>query len=151
MLFGWDFKYTDRNGKPQETRTNQFLINEVTYFIPMHTLIDDRSMKNDPQINGLFLSPRTHHEPLSTTSDLPHREEKSGATEGSQRRRGKINRLKEGYGFVTDGEDGKSRFFHHSSLQGDIFNSLSEGDMVEFEPVEDGKNGKAINIALVKT
>ena len=150
MLFGWDFKYTNRNEKEQETRTAQFLINEVSYFIPMHTLIDDRSMKDNPQINGLFLPTRTHVESRSTALTIfPHKHELE-STEGSSRRQGKINRLKEGYGFVTDSVDGKSRFFHHTSLLEEDFNNLHEDDQVEFEAVEDGKSGKAINIAMIK-
>jgi len=50
-----------------------------------------------------------------------------------------------GYGFITS-EDGGDIFVHHSSIQGDGFKSLIEGDSVSFE-VEQGEKGpKAVNV-----
>ncbi len=50
-----------------------------------------------------------------------------------------------GYGFVTS-EDGGDIFVHYSSIQGDGFKSLVEGDSVSFE-VEQGEKGpKAVNV-----
>jgi CspA family cold shock protein len=39
---------------------------------------------------------------------------------------------KKGYGFITS-EDGKEIFVHFSSLQGEGFKTLREGDEVKFE------------------
>jgi hypothetical protein len=50
MLLGWDFKWTDQNNEECETRTAQVLLDEVTYPIMMHQVIDDRSRRNDPLI-----------------------------------------------------------------------------------------------------
>jgi cold shock protein len=44
-----------------------------------------------------------------------------------------------GFGFISSAE-GPEIFFHRSSLQGLNFDSLKEGDAVEFE-VEDGPKG----------
>lgn len=44
-----------------------------------------------------------------------------------------------GYGFITP-EDGKDVFVHHSSIQGDGYKSLAEGQKVEFE-IEKGPKG----------
>jgi len=44
-----------------------------------------------------------------------------------------------GFGFISSGE-GREIFFHRSSLQDLNFDSLKEGDKVEFE-VEDGPTG----------
>jgi CspA family cold shock protein len=50
-----------------------------------------------------------------------------------------------GYGFITS-EDGGDIFVHYSSIQGDGFKSLVEGDSVSFE-VEQGEKGpKAVNV-----
>jgi cold shock protein len=44
-----------------------------------------------------------------------------------------------GYGFITP-ENGKDVFVHHSSIQGDGYKSLKEGQQVEFE-IEKGPKG----------
>src|SRR6185312_11429110 len=55
MVLGWDFKYVDHNGIDRETRTAQVLLDEVTYPIMMHPIIDDRARFKDPLVNGLFV------------------------------------------------------------------------------------------------
>jgi len=45
-----------------------------------------------------------------------------------------------GYGFITP-ENGKDVFVHHSSIQGDGFKSLAEGQAVEFN-IEQGPKGE---------
>ena len=45
-----------------------------------------------------------------------------------------------GYGFITP-ENGKDVFVHHTSIQGDGYKSLEEGQAVEFE-IENGPKGE---------
>jgi len=45
-----------------------------------------------------------------------------------------------GYGFITP-ENGKDVFVHHSSIQGEGYTSLDEGQKVEFE-IEKGPKGE---------
>ena len=52
---------------------------------------------------------------------------------------------KKGYGFITK-EDGEDVFVHWSSINGEGFKTLVEGDRVQFE-VEQGEKGPAaINV-----
>lgn len=50
-----------------------------------------------------------------------------------------------GFGFITK-EDGGDVFVHYSSLQGDGFKSLAEGQAVSFEVVDGPKGPKAENV-----
>jgi len=53
-----------------------------------------------------------------------------------------------GYGFITP-ENGKDVFVHHSSIQGDGYKSLSEGQQVEFEIQKGPKGDQAVNVVKV--
>ncbi|MGD0885645.1 MAG: cold-shock protein [Thermodesulfovibrionales bacterium] len=50
-----------------------------------------------------------------------------------------------GFGFIAN-EDGSEAFVHHSSIQGDGFKSLAEGDKVSFDTEKGPKGPKAINV-----
>lgn len=51
-----------------------------------------------------------------------------------------------GFGFITS-EDGSDVFVHHSSIQGNGFKSLAEGDSVSFDTEKGPKGPKATNVA----
>lgn len=50
-----------------------------------------------------------------------------------------------GFGFITS-EDGSDVFVHHTSIQGNGFKSLAEGDSVSFDTEKGPKGPKAINV-----
>ena len=50
-----------------------------------------------------------------------------------------------GYGFITR-DDGPDVFVHYSSISGDGFRSLDEGDIVEFEVVQGPKGLQAADV-----
>lgn len=52
---------------------------------------------------------------------------------------------KKGYGFILS-EEGKEIFVHFSSIQGEGFKALREGDEVEFEITEGDKGEQATNV-----
>ena len=54
-----------------------------------------------------------------------------------------------GYGFITPEDGSKDCFVHHSAIQGSGFKSLSEGDRVEFDRIDEPKGPKATNVSRV--
>lgn len=50
-----------------------------------------------------------------------------------------------GFGFITS-DDGTDVFVHYSSIAGDGFKTLAEGDAVTFETEEGPKGPKAVNV-----
>ena len=63
------------------------------------------------------------------------------------RHRGSVKWFNEnkGYGFIRE-ESGEEFFVHHSAIQCEGVRTLSEGEAVEFDPVEDPKGKQAANV-----
>ena len=53
-----------------------------------------------------------------------------------------------GFGFIT-AEDNTDVFVHYTSIQGNGFKSLDEGDNVSFDTEQGPKGPKAINVVKV--
>lgn len=53
-----------------------------------------------------------------------------------------------GFGFITQ-ENGEDVFVHYSSIKGDGFKSLAEGQQVEFDIVQGDRGPKATNVVKV--
>ncbi|MCX7804536.1 MAG: cold-shock protein [Planctomycetota bacterium] len=55
-----------------------------------------------------------------------------------------------GYGFIACDGGGKDVFVHHTAIQVQGFRTLSEGQAVEFDIVEDKKGPKAANVRPIQ-
>lgn len=53
---------------------------------------------------------------------------------------------KKGFGFIAQDEGGQDVFVHFSSISGEGFKTLDEGDRVEFEVNQSDKGLKASNV-----
>ncbi|MEW6042556.1 MAG: cold shock domain-containing protein [Elusimicrobiota bacterium] len=62
--------------------------------------------------------------------------------------RGKVKWFNErkGYGFISKEDGSGDVFVHYSSIEGDGYKSLKEGDSVEFNVVDSPKGSKAENV-----
>jgi len=62
---------------------------------------------------------------------------------------GTIKRLvrDRGFGFILS-QDGTELFFHRSALQGQAFDTLAEGQAVEFEVERGDKGPRAVNMKV---
>lgn len=56
---------------------------------------------------------------------------------------------KKGYGFIV-GPDGRDVFVHYSSIQGDGFRTLRDGESVEYEMIETQKGLQANQVCQVR-
>ena len=61
--------------------------------------------------------------------------------------KGKVKWFNEskGFGFI-ERESGEDVFVHYTSIQGDGFKTLKEGQAVEFDIANDAKGSKAVNV-----
>jgi uncharacterized LabA/DUF88 family protein/cold shock CspA family protein len=125
MILAWDLQYTDNNGRNIITRTSQDLLEEVTYPVPMHDMIDgnDRYEADDPIIESLFVNSNQQNDAgFQEQSGFDHLEE--GDIEQSYT----LN-MNNGYGFIY--KPPHNLFFHHLDVEGE-FNEIGEGDLVEY-------------------
>jgi CspA family cold shock protein len=53
---------------------------------------------------------------------------------------------KKGFGFIQQENGGPDVFVHFSAIQSEGFKTLSEGQAVQFEIVQDAKGAKAQNV-----
>ena len=214
MLLGWGFSYIDQSGKDRETRTAQVLLEEVTYPVLMHHIIDDRSRRGDQRIDQLFVPHKetgTYQKPMEmkkshalatqtlsasqsngvapinvrTTSDalmpaetpltadvqvesetLPDPDTtvtadalsvpnvatstiapiavmSNGASVG------KIQALREGFGFITPNDGSGNLFFFHASVLNADFNELRVGDEVTYKIGNNDKGICAVDVEIM--
>lgn len=137
MLLSWDFKFTDDYGVNRETRTSQELLEEVTYPVTMHDIIDNRMMRNDPLVNNLFVSADLSKYYSTPTTKNPNQ---PVIPEG-ERLVSTISALRTGYGFITASP--ANLFFSYADLVDTEFIDLREGDLVEFSIGTNEKGEKA--------
>ena len=119
MVLSWDFEFFNDEGQKVITRTSQDLLDEVSYPMRMHELIDSGLADEDESVLTLFV-PQAIPRPINQTP-----------TEiGGERLNGNILSLKNGFGFVKYPPN--NLFFHYGNLLDTDFNDLKEGDPVEF-------------------
>jgi cold shock protein len=80
---------------------------------------------------------------LEQAEPTPGREDSKMARET-----GTVERFmdEKGFGFIKPDSGGKDVFVHHSALGGSGFKSLSQGQRVEFDLVQDPKGPRAENV-----
>lgn len=57
---------------------------------------------------------------------------------------------KKGFGFIQGKEEGKDIFVHYTSIEGEGFRSLKDGESVEFDLVESDKGLQAHHVRRAK-
>lgn len=142
MLLSWDFEYINVSGKTNITRTSQALLEECTYPVAMHEVIDNRIRRNDPLINGLFSKRDDNSADITIekkTTEQPNTNKYDAATFEEKEKTGTIKALKDQFGFIFN--EPEDAFFHCTNVIGDVgFTDLQVGDTVEFlETMDKGR------------
>jgi uncharacterized LabA/DUF88 family protein/cold shock CspA family protein len=160
MLLNWDFKYEDFKGETRVTRASQHLLEQATYPVAMHAVIDRGLQEQDEVVENMFV---TQSEPAAfapSTSGFNYGNAPAAATSAAGpaaapaangaaaapkvvRTSGPtaagpvgtigistIKNLKNGFGFVVMPPN--NLFFSYADLSEGDFNDLREGDWVEF-------------------
>jgi cold shock CspA family protein/uncharacterized LabA/DUF88 family protein len=122
MVLSWDFEYDNEYGHKMTTRTSQDLLEEATYPVAMHEIIDNRVRKNEPLINNLFL-PIKNNRKNNHASNLPSKVDRS-------RLQSTVLKTHNGYGFIKYPPN--NLFFHFTEVMDMDFNDMEEGTKVEF-------------------
>jgi len=136
MVLCWDFEFTNDEGQKMVTRTSQQLLEEVSYPLQMHELIDNRLKKNDPLINSIFVQDE-YISPAQIQAD----EDKFNRIDLEETKTSEILSIKNGYGFIKFPNN--NLFFHYTDVMNVDFNDLITGDEVEFT-VERKHNGQDV-------
>jgi cold shock CspA family protein len=128
MVVSWDFEYFDDEGRKFSTRTSQDLLQEVTYPIALHEVIEEHIGDDEGIINDLFV-PRMNGKSTKKQADLEDESENIST----------VVNLNSGYGFIR--YQPENLFFHYNSLIDYDFNDLEVGDKVQFK-VEQNEKGQ---------
>jgi uncharacterized LabA/DUF88 family protein/cold shock CspA family protein len=169
MVISWDFEYTDDLGREMITKTSQDLLDEASYPVHMHQLIEEwMDAENETALKSIFLQRDKDAPPAHTALPLSdyggynssvvinginaqNNEEKENnvgsISAGRSVLRSKTITVRNGYGFISYPPN--NLFFHYSDVIGD-FNEIKEGDTVEFIIAHNERGEVAKQIRLVK-
>jgi uncharacterized LabA/DUF88 family protein/cold shock CspA family protein len=130
MVLSWDFEYTDDMGRDVVTRTSQDLIQEVTYPMAMHELINNGLKSGNPLVTNLFDLPE-YSQPKRVTS----------IEDDSEMHEGNALNMNNGYGFIQFPPN--NLFFHYQDVVEGDFNEIQNGDLVQFT-IETNERGQEV-------
>ncbi|OGX87487.1 cold-shock protein [Hymenobacter lapidarius] len=133
MLLNWDFKYEDFKGETRVTRASQQLLEQVTYPVAMHDVIDRGLQAQDEVVEALFVNQSEPAAFAPSTASAPKLVRPTGPTAAGPvgtLGMSTIKNLKNGFGFVVMPPN--NLFFSYADLTEGDFNDLREGDWVEF-------------------
>ncbi len=153
MILSWEYQYVDPLGRTMTAYTPQQLLNEASYPVDMHSIIEEKLRTNDSLINTLFVKKNPF---AKKYTEIPRNEDMEQVQKPEKLSdfpyRGSIQTLKEGYGFIKpeDEIDGNNIFFYYGELDNADFNEIEVGDSVEFYLGKNNHGYCALNIKVLK-
>lgn len=171
MLISWDFEFTNDMGKSMITRTSQDLLQEATYPVPMHDIIEEGLNADKPEaiISNLFVQYSTSRNSAYSNGSGNANTNGNGvagslSTEEEDKvistpdidpndpvYEGTVLSIKKGFGFIKYPPVPNNLFFHYSYMYDFDFNDLREGDPVQFNLAYNDKDEIiAMNVRVMK-
>ncbi len=151
MLLGWEFQWMNNNQEPRETRTNQLLLNEVTYPVEMHTIIN--SKVKDQTVENLFVPHNEMRETARSTYSIlpspPSSETLASAAEADEFYAGKIHNMTAGYGFIEPDAGAPNMFFFYTEVKNKDFNELAVHEKVKYKLGKNAKGACAVDVYVI--
>jgi cold shock CspA family protein/uncharacterized LabA/DUF88 family protein len=126
MVLYWEFDFTDETGLYKETRVAHDLLQQVSYPVAMHELIDSGDSKQETLVNNLFVG---YSSVLNKIPSEDAIDELPPVGDGILRN-STILSLKSGFGFIAYPPN--NLFFHFSDIVEGDYSEIQEGDEVEF-------------------
>lgn len=150
MVLGWDFEYVDDNGNTRNTVTSTRLMNEVSYPLQMHKIINGETILRDRsfQVDSLFVQ----------SFNAASREEEYfdeieshviPETPAASQTTGRIVHLKNGYGFIAPDDGSDNIFFFWQDVQDCDFNELNINDAVAYDVGRNERGPCAQNVMKI--
>ena len=151
MLLGWNFQFTDEQGRERETVTSNRLINRASYPILMNQSVGDEPESDDPHINGLFVVEQDHdymQENMGEKAEGVEGDFKDAEPVITERYvQGSVLSIKSGFGFISAEGYPNNLFFHFSQTVDCDFNDFTEGVEVVFDVAQGPKGFQAVNVS----
>ncbi len=139
MVLNWEFDYHDEYGNEVVTRTSQDLLQEVTYCIRAHEVIDRGLKLGHEYVSELFYQINTGEDQrldqsplLESIEELGELEEELPPLDDMERFRGEVMNIYKDRGFGFIKYPPNNLFFYHEEVEGIKFSHLQVGEEVEF-------------------
>lgn len=153
MVLGWDFEYVDDNGNNRNTITSARLMNEVSYPLQMHRIINGEIVPRDRnfQVDSLFVQSSAYSFNSSEKDPEMPDFDTMEAQSAENQMTGRIVHLKNGYGFIAPDDGTDSIFFFWQDVQDCDFNELNINDAVTYVPGRNERGPCAKNVMRIGT
>jgi len=121
MVLSWEFEYTNEEGQKSVTRTSKDLLEQVTYPVAMHDIIEAHD--TDPIVQNLFVQNIARQNFVQGEYEEPRLAD-------AEIQQSVIHSLKTGYGFITYPPN--NLYFRFTSILNSGDAELQVGDTVNF-------------------
>jgi cold shock CspA family protein len=131
------------------------LLDEVSYPVMMHQVIEDRSKRNDALVNGLFVPQKELRAVVAAAAVAPTSAPVSAAASATGPAPadvfiGTVQSIKAGYGFIRPSTGGANIFFYYTEVTNLDFSELRDGDKVRYKHGRNERGTVAVDIEVLR-